>query len=319
MIRRFKPAYWLFNYFKKEELKHNIPLFEKYGIKKKYYASISSEDFEKLDSPKNKYDTIDSSKYISNEEEFKNINPQYREALKSWSNNGYAILENFFSTQTVEAINDEVAALIKNKSVKFRYHGKKIMFAFHVSPLIREIGNNKDMKRILRLLMGKEMELFQSINFIKASEQRTHSDSIHMTTFPLGNLIAVWIALEDVTENNGPLHYYPGSHKLPYIMNKDFDNRGSTFFLGSKTYFDYEDKIEQLIEEKKLKKEVFLAGKGDVFIWHANLLHGGNKMDHQKLTRKSMVLHYYSEDAICYHEITQRPSLKQTHLRTIKD
>ena len=28
-------------------------------------------------------------------------------------------------------------------------------------------------------------------------------------------------------------------------------------------------------------------------------------------TRKSMVFHYYAKDVICYHEITQRPTLKK--------
>ena len=28
-------------------------------------------------------------------------------------------------------------------------------------------------------------------------------------------MCGVWVALEDITEDNGPLHYYPGSHRLP--------------------------------------------------------------------------------------------------------
>jgi ectoine hydroxylase-related dioxygenase (phytanoyl-CoA dioxygenase family) len=93
-------------------------------------------------------------------------------------------------------------------------------------------------------------------------------------------------------------------------MNGDFANHGNALFLGDKDYPDYEDRIEQLIAAEKLEKKTFLAKKGDVFIWHANLLHGGNPMNQPELTRKSMVFHYYTKDAICYHELTQRPSLK---------
>jgi len=311
MLRRFKPTYWIYNLFKKSELKHNLPLYKKYGINKSYYDSISSEDFKGLESPLNKYDELNSADYMHNDEAFKKVKPAFQEALKKWSNDGYVILDGFYSAEKVAQINTEIDNLIANKDVKFKYNGKKIMYSFHLSKLIHDAGIDRELMEVLNLLMGKEVELFSSINFIKGSEQRTHSDSIHMSTFPLGNLIAVWIALEDISVDQGPLHFYPGSHKLPYLMNSDFDNTGSTFFLGSKSYPDYEDRIEELIKDKQLKKKSFLAKKGDILIWHANLLHGGNGMNDKSLTRKSMVFHYYANDAICYHEVSQRPSFKK--------
>ena len=32
---------------------------------------------------------------------------------------------------------------------------------------------------------------------------------------PEGFMCGVWVALEDMDMENGPLVYYPGSHKLP--------------------------------------------------------------------------------------------------------
>jgi ectoine hydroxylase-related dioxygenase (phytanoyl-CoA dioxygenase family) len=130
-----------------------------------------------------------------------------------------------------------------------------------------------------------------------------------MTTYPLGYLIAVWIALEDTNNDNGPLFYYPGSHRLPYMLNEDFNEGSTGLRLGRKDYTDYEDRIETLIREKQLTQEVFLARKGDVLIWHANLIHGGMPVRDPALTRKSMVIHYFATDVIKYHEITERPSL----------
>ena len=95
-------------------------------------------------------------------------------------------------------------------------------------------------------------------------------------------------------------------------MNKNFGNEGSAWKLGEKDYKDYENKVEEVIEGEGLSKKIFLADKGDVLIWHANLLHGGEPMKDKSLTRKSMVLHYYAKDAICYHEITERPTLKRS-------
>jgi ectoine hydroxylase-related dioxygenase (phytanoyl-CoA dioxygenase family) len=105
------------------------------------------------------------------------------------------------------------------------------------------------------------------------------------------------------------LFYYPGSHRLPYLLNEDFNEGATNLRLGRKDYVDYEDRIEVLLEETKVEKEVFLAKKGDILIWHANLIHGGLPVRNAELTRKSMVIHYYAKDVIKYHEITERPSL----------
>lgn len=72
--------------------------------------------------------------------------------------------------------------------------------------------------------------------------------------------------------------------------------------------------IEEKIAHHQIKKQVFLAEKGDVFIWHANLFHGGEPHINKAKTRKSMVFHYFREGDICYHEITQRPALMKSFM-----
>lgn len=105
------------------------------------------------------------------------------------------------------------------------------------------------------------MAPFQTINFIYGINQRAHSDSIHMTTHPLGYLIAVWIALEDTHPDNGALLYYPGWHRLPYLLNNDFNESETALTLSKKDYPDYGDATEKMTIEKKLEKKIFLAKK----------------------------------------------------------
>jgi ectoine hydroxylase-related dioxygenase (phytanoyl-CoA dioxygenase family) len=188
-------------------------------------------------------------------------------------------------------------------------HDNKLLFANRHSALIREITWEKRLTELLGFILDKEVVPFQTINFTYGSNQRAHSDSIHMTTYPLGYLIAVWIALEDTHPDNGPLFYYPGSHRLPYLLNSDFNEGETALQLGKKDYVDYEDRIAEQIRERSLQPEVFLAKKGDLLIWHANLIHGGMPVQNPALTRKSMVIHYYAKDVVKYHEITERPSL----------
>ncbi len=309
IFKKFKFPYQVYNFFKKNELWHNVALYQKYGLNKKYYSSISSEDFNGIDSPRNKYDLVDSSKELPKNSNFQSLDEATREKLLGWSKDGYVILEKFFDANFIDAINDDIQQKLAKGQVQFKYRNK-IMFAFHTSQLVRKAGEDEKLLKILSLLMDKPVDLFQSINFLTGSQQRSHSDSIHMTTFPYGNLIAVWVALEDITDDCGPLHYYPGSQTLPYVHNRDFGNQGTKYRLGDKDYSAYEDHIDKIIKQQRLEKKIFKPKKGDLLIWHANLLHGGEPVSNPGSSRKSMVFHYYAQDVICFHEVTQRPTLK---------
>ncbi len=303
-LRRLKLTYCVYNFFHKQKLTHNIPGYKKLGLNKKYYSTVSSSIFEHLP---NNQETANTNP-AQNPDFLNTLSAESRQSIQDFDEKGYAIIDSFFSASEVDTINREIDDLLAGGSIKFS-NGNKIMFAFHKAESIKKAGKNKQLLAVLSYLLGREVVLFQSINFLKGSQQRTHSDSIHMTTYPLGNLIAAWVALEDITEANGPLHYYEGSHKLPYYLNKDYGNEGSRFLLGKKTYAEYEEMIAKKISENQLQKKVFLAKKGDVLIWHANLFHGGNIQTDVNQTRKSMVFHYFGKDVICYHEISQRPAL----------
>src|SRR5215207_9806689 len=62
---------------------------------------------------------------------------------------------------------------------------------------------------------------FQTLNFPVGTEQQPHSDTIHFNSIPAGFMCGVWIALEDMDENNGTLIFYPQSHKLPEATMRD--------------------------------------------------------------------------------------------------
>lgn len=304
LIRRLKLAYSAYNFFHRKELIHNVYAFKKLGLSKKYYSPISSKDFNQVDyqpSPDSRFSLSNSSLYT-------NASDEDKKSIAGFDEKGYCILRSYLPGEAADRVNGEISTLLTEGKVKVGYGGK-IMFAIHASALLREISGNKNLIDLLSVLLKGQAILFQSINFTRGSEQASHSDSIHMTTYPLGGLLGVWIALEDIDEDNGPLHYYPGSHKLPYYLNADYDNEGNRFLIGNKSYKVYEEMMREKISDLGLKKEIFKAKKGDLLIWHANLFHGGEPHANKNRTRKSMVLHYFKEHSICYHEITQRPAL----------
>jgi len=307
-LKRLRLTYAVYNFFHRKQLIHNLPLYRKYGIRKSYFSSVSSSDFAHLntDASENGKGTTP----LQQLPEFQHLSLPDQQSFLNFHQEGYAILRGFFLPERVEAANEALQTLLDKGDVAFN-SSNKIMFAIKQSDVLKGMGKDPKLLSILTALLGDEPVLFQSINFLKGSEQETHSDSIHMTTFPLGRLIAAWIALEDIDEDNGPLHYYPKSHLLPYYLNSDYQNEGNRWMIGDKQYDEYEKMIEQKIRESGLPKQSFTAKKGDVLIWHANLFHGGNPHTNKNKTRKSMVLHYFGKHAVCYHEITQRPALME--------
>ena len=288
---------------------HNKQAYKQYNLHKPLFASVSSKDFP--DKKSSAWLDVGNSKELaSHHPAFSTFPRQLQEKMINWSDNGFMVLQGFFDDHLVSSINEEIDRIAEKHLIE-PTHDNKLPFANRISPIIKNVTYTPKLISILNFLLGKEVVPFQTLNFIKGSNQRAHSDSIHMTTYPLGYLIAVWVALEDTYENNGPLFYYRGSHKLPYLLNNDFNDTSTALKLGRKDYKDYEDVTEEIIQKNHLEKEVFLAKKGDVFIWHANLIHGGSPIIDHSLTRKSMVIHYYAKDVIKYHEISERPSLME--------
>jgi hypothetical protein len=152
--------------------------------------------------------------------------------------------------------------------------------------------------RILSLLYQRSPIPFQTLNFPVGTQQKTHSDTIHFHSIPRGFMCGVWVALEDIDEFNGPLHYYPKSHKLPIL---GFDD------LGIKTYQEYEYYIEEIIQQLNLKKISLHIKKGMALIWSANLLHGGNPIIDKTRTRHTQVTHYYFSDCLYYSPMVTNP------------
>jgi ectoine hydroxylase len=310
ILRRIKFVYFLNNLFHKKELKCNEDLYKKHGLKKSVTSLLDSHVFSNkntTDIPWMDKENIDE-KNITDKTGFTNFSPSIQQSIKEWPSKGYMILSSFYSPDEVDTINTEIERLQQEKTAKNRLD-HRIIFAIKQSEKIYNLATDNRLTTMLSFVMGKKVKLFQSLNFLKGSQQRAHSDTMHMTTYPLGYLIAAWVALEDITIDSGPLFYYKASHKLPYVLNDDYKHGGNYFLLGKDSYGKYENTIDAVIQQNDLQKEVFLAKKGDVFIWHANLLHGGEKILSPLSTRKSMVLHFFTEDVICYHEITQRPAI----------
>ncbi len=309
MLNRIKLAYSFYNLFHQSKLKHFRDVNKKNNSKINPILPITSTKFKNLNSPIPWLDLGATNEEIQQKEGFKTFSPEIQSKILEWQKNGFMVINNFFSDEEVDTINQSIEKLRSEKKIHLEKENDRATFVFKYSDDIKNIANKPELIKLLSFLTGKEVSLFQTLNFIFGTQQRAHSDSIHMTTYPLGYMIAAWMPLENISEDSGPLFYYPGSHTLPYVLKPDFNHGGNSFLIGKHCNKMYENKIEELINKHQLKPEIFLPKKGDVLIWHANLLHGGSKRTNPNKTRKSMVMHYFCKETYCYHEITERAAL----------
>jgi ectoine hydroxylase-related dioxygenase (phytanoyl-CoA dioxygenase family) len=171
----------------------------------------------------------------------------------------------------------------------FRAHRFKVNDLFLNVESVRNLALSDKIASILGELLGETPVLCNSLYFEKGSAQPPHVDALYMTPRTHGHLIAIWVALEDSHEDAGQLEYFPGSHRIEQMR---FSN-GSYHFIPEEMpkWISY---MDEAVEAKDLQKRRFAAKKGDVFIWHAHLLHGGSPIADGNRTRRSLVFHYYT-------------------------
>jgi ectoine hydroxylase-related dioxygenase (phytanoyl-CoA dioxygenase family) len=201
----------------------------------------------------------------------------------------------------------------------------RVQDAWTHEPAVRAVATHPSVIAVLRMLYGREPIPFQTLNFLNGTEQRTHSDTIHFSSLPSGFMCGVWMALEDVTFRQGPLHYFPGSQRLPEL---DYEDVGVPAVVGEPSwrnpntlasYLLYEERIDAIARESGFQREELAIRRGSFLIWSANLLHGGSPRDDATLTRKSQVTHYYFSDAVPFTPMHSRRSEDAFAVRRVHD
>ena len=177
--------------------------------------------------------------------------------------------------------------------------GMRIHDAWKFHPRVRSIATNARVLELLSRIYGRRAWPFQTLNFPVGTEQHYHSDSVHFSSAPERFMCGVWLALEDVHEDAGPLLYYPGSHKWP-IYTHEHLGLCAAQQPGIPGQATFEPLWRELVQLTGIQPKRFLARKGQALIWAANLLHGGDVHRDRGRTRHSQVTHYYFEDCTYY-------------------
>jgi len=167
----------------------------------------------------------------------------------------------------------------------------RVQDAWRRSPAVRALATHPVVLDFLHEAYGREPFAFQTLNFRVGTQQEVHSDTVHFNAAPEGLMCGVWVALEDISPDSGPLLYYPGSHRLPRLTMADVgvkDRRGTP-----DDYIRlYVPALAAQLKAAGLQAQTATISKGQAFVWAANLAHGGSPITNPALTRRSMVTHY---------------------------
>ena len=193
---------------------------------------------------------------------------------------------------------------------------RRIQDAWQFDEDVHAIATNQAVIDLLSQLYGRNAFPFQTLNFPVGTQQEAHSDSVHFSSLPERFMCGVWLAMEDIRPDAGPLFYYPGSHKWPIMTNSLIGRRGYGSDLTS-AQDPYGPAWRALCDVHNAQEEVFLARKGQALIWCANLLHGGSRQNNNTLTRWSQVTHYYFDNCIYYTPAFSDEAIGKLHLRNL--
>jgi ectoine hydroxylase-related dioxygenase (phytanoyl-CoA dioxygenase family) len=235
----------------------------------------------------------------------------YEAHRHDFGRNGYVVLPRFYDATEIDALVEQIEKRKAERPLhvivdrldtgertslgllspdEIRTVRMKINDLFLDMEPVRELALSSRLGSLLAALFGHRPVLCNSLLLERGSAQPPHVDSIYMTPQTSGHLIASWVALEDAHDDAGPLEYFPGSHLIPPMR---FSN--GTYHFEPNEMPRWEEYMRSNVAKRGIEKKTFSAKKGDVFIWHANLLHGGGVIKNTDLTRKSLVFHYYSE------------------------
>ena len=239
------------------------------------------------------------------------ISNEEAEALNRFREDGLVIFPAVFSGDYVENVCEELRNLyhdgkkyllrmpkgeIQHPDGPVNIPKSRLLDYYVNSELARNMVLAPLITRFLQLIYGEPPLAFQSLLFTWGTEHSIHVDNTYIVANPQCTLTASWIALEDVVPGSGELAYYPGSHRHPLYL-----------FKGTRIeWLHQEDKKMAHLEYTRFLKEradnidgepkLFHAKKGDVMIWHSNLVHYGTEVKRPEQTRKSLLSHYCPAD-----------------------
>ncbi len=229
------------------------------------------------------------------------------EYVESFKNDGFCVYRQAISKKLIDEANDQVSA--------FRRRNDRLLSAndLLVDGMLQRVVNLHFSVTALQNIFLSAMEagqevvdcygkatLYTSLFFELGSQQSLHRDTPYFYSGGDGGYMGVWVALDDVDENNGALLVVRGSHKLPEPdlegLRQRFHPSGEVPPSSTPLFNAYNEELVSASSRIGLSPMVCTVKKGDMIIWNPATLHGGLPHRDKTRSRRSFVMHITPQD-----------------------
>lgn len=215
--------------------------------------------------------------------------------VEQYNKDGFYLIKNGCSQDLIDAFNAHIytirsaeiledwAAVQDEDRFKHRLFNPHLHDGFALQMMKLPI-----IRGALAQLMGDEAVGVQSMYFYKepgSKGQAAHQDYYYIRNHP-NTMVAGYIALEDIDEENGCLWVIPGTQKLGLIKHGKVKN------VSEHEPWTDETEGVNLKEELPVRMK-----KGDILFFHNLLIHSSTRNRSENRWRRSYVCHYIRHDS----------------------
>ena len=222
--------------------------------------------------------------------------------LARFNEDGYLCVNQLLQPDAMRTLNSEIARFIQDvvpsmHDTQVYYEDKsditslkQLQRMFDYDDYFRDLMENGAARKIAEEVLQDEVVPINMQYFNKPAgiEQLTppHQDGYYFHLKPC-EAVTGWLALEDVDEENGCIHYVRGSHK-----GEGFRDHGQTGVLGfSQGMTDFGTASDQ-------ENEVSFPGKAGTFLMHhAKTIHWAGANNSAVRSRRALGFIYYAKSA----------------------
>ena len=264
------------------------------------------------------------------------ISPAEGRFVGEFVKNGYVLLPKAVDTALVDRVLNDYESIVSGKiHRKASYWDEtghhietanrentlqkeaKILDMHEASEAAQQAIFSPTISRFLNIAFDRPALAFQSLGFLRGSQQGVHRDTAFVRVSSSQEFVASWIALEDVTPGSGELEYYVGSHALPDYL---FSGSARWATPGHPEVLGYSDALHAMAKEAGLEFTQFRPKKGDALIWAAgtDARRFGNRRreTNAKEPRHSLLSRRSAPDVFLQRESNQTAfDRRQLHLR----
>lgn len=216
----------------------------------------------------------------------------------------------------VDALKKAHADIVSKNADEFGHLYRVVNLHLALDGLKRAFVENHRGLEVCDRFFGEPTSLYTTLYYERGSEQDFHRDTPYFSTKPAGKYLGVWLALDDVDDENGPLRVTPASHVLLPINVEEmaaeiFPDPINIPSMSMEGWNVYQAAVQRQAREKGLVQKNVHVKRGDVIIWHPEMLHGGAPHVNKARSRRSLVMHVTPVGVPVYHiDVFFNPSKK---------